>query len=330
MKHGIIAMTILCLALPILYGGCVSKPRTETIHMSDEEFLQALDPFLAEGERIEDISTEAPEPGYLSGLELLKWLAETFEQSGRLDPISLKIYINNKLESLDQRWILDTKVHVPILVYNLNENASQSPRGYDYCYFVYASHPIMGTVYEGFSFYNENTGNLLYIGMDSGLAVSRIAHKYWQQWETSGLRTRHIISKYQAKEYFARTVGTPTRGDPIAVNYAWNRAIGRYHFYWYFETEARSAGGAEGYIMDSLLFVESSADLKDPLGYMQRANTSYRSAGNMDMPTVIAKLPEPLGLYDAIENRARQASSGPLNNSITIRPITADELQPVR
>ena len=105
-------------------------------------------------------------------------------------------------------------------------------------------------------------------------------------------------------------------------------------FQWYFETDARSAA-AEGYLMDARITMQSADDLRDPLGYMQRVNANYQRSGAVafagtPLPTLISKLPQPLGLYDAVETQSRQASPQPLRELVDVRILTRDDFQPVQ
>ncbi|MFP4114118.1 MAG: hypothetical protein ACLFUA_07080 [Spirochaetales bacterium] len=303
--------------------------------MPDDEFLKLVEPHLAEGESISDISTVPPEPGYLSEAEVLKRVAQDFAAGGRLD-LEYRVNLNGTDVTLDQTWLLDTSVHVPITVRNFNPVfTADTPRGYDYYHVLHASHPEMGCVFQGVFTHNDNTGHEIGLGRSSGPALDGDAHKYYRRWDPTLYNTEYIVTRIQAAEFFSRTVGEPLRGEPIAVHYPWDGPMSKNAFQWYFETNTRSAGAAEGYLMDARITMQSAADLRDPLGYMQRVNANYRNSdavafAGSPLPTLISKLPEPLGLYDAVETQSRQAHPQPLCELVDVRILSRDDFLPVQ
>ena len=87
--------------------------------------------------------------------------------------------------------------------------------------------------------------------------------------------------------------------------------------------------------MDALLSMQSVADLSDPLGYMQRVNANYQYShavafAGSPLPTLISKLPEPLGLYDAMETQSRQAYKQSLRELVNVRMLSREDFQPVQ
>ncbi|MFP4114122.1 MAG: hypothetical protein ACLFUA_07100 [Spirochaetales bacterium] len=329
--------TLICSTVVLVLFGCTpaAVQLEDAGEMPDDEFLKLVEPHLAEGESISDISTVPPEPGYLSEAEVLKRVAQDFAAGGRLD-LEYRVNLNGTDVTLDQTWLLDTSVHVPITVHNFNPVfTADTPRGYDYYYVLHASHPEIGTVFTGVYGYNENTGRDFGYHRRMGPAANYKAHEYYSDWDATGYGRTHIVTRKQASEFFSRTVGKPLRGEPIAVHYPWDGPMSESAFQWYFETNTRSAGAAEGYLMDALISMQSTADLDDPLSYMQRVNANYRNSdavafAGSPLPTLISKLPEPLGLYDAVETQSRQAHPQPLCELVDVRILSRDDFLPVQ
>ncbi|MFW5775884.1 MAG: hypothetical protein ACOCZB_01205 [Spirochaetota bacterium] len=329
--------TLICSTVVLVLFGCspAAVQLEDAGEMPDDEFLKLVEPHLAEGESISDISTVPPEPGYLSEAEVLKRVAQDFAAGGRLD-LEYRVNLNGTDVTLDQTWLLDTSVHVPITVRNLSSiRTADTPQGYDYYHVLHASHPEMGSVFEAVYTYNENTGNYTGLGMCMGPAVNYKAHEHYRDWDASGYSRGHVVTQREASEFFTRAVGKPMRGEPVAVLYPHDGPMHRAAFQWYFETNTRSAGASEGYLMDALISMQSTADLDDPLSYMQRVNANYRNSdavafAGSPLPTLISKLPEPLGLYDAVETQSRQAHPQPLCELVDVRILSRDDFLPVQ
>jgi len=324
--------------MAMLLFGCNPFTTTQnkvSVATKDDEFLKQVEPYLAEGESIDDISTVPPAPGYLSEAEVLKRVAQHFLESGRLN-LEYRVNLNDKDVVLDQSWLLDTRVHLPVTVHNFNSiSTADNPHGYDYYYVLHASHSEMGTVFTGVYSYNENTGRDFGCHRLMGPAVNYLAHEHYRDWDATGYGRKHIVTRKEAEEFFARIVGKPLRGKPIAVQYPRDTNMDEASFQWYFETDARSAGSAEGYLMDASIYMRSAADLRDPVGYMMRVNANYQysgavaSAAALPGQTLISRLPEPLGLYDALETQARQAQEQSLRELVKVRTLNRGDFIPV-
>ncbi len=290
-----------------------------------------LEPHLAEGVSPADISTEPPEPGYLSQLEALKRVAEDKAESGKLD-YEYTVIRNGERVTYDQSWLRDAQVHEPILVHNLAFRTADEPDGYDYYYYVHASHPDMGKVLGGAFFSNENTGNDWGVADKMGPAVSRSAHEHHETWSASEQVTSHVVTRSEAKEFLSRTDGEPLREEPSAVLYPNDVHTDVHAFKWYFETERGSDGEGDAYLMDSQVSVNSDRDLRNPLGYMERINASYASSdvplSITPLPTLISKVPQ-LGIYDALEEQeVRFRRLGEIAEEPEV--LTREDFEPVR
>ncbi len=327
---GMFAFTCMCV-------GCnpfgIKKENASEI--PTDEFLLQVEPYLAEGESIDEISTVPPAPGYLSETEVLKRVAQDFISRGMLN-LEYKQNINGEDIVLDQSWLKDTRFHVPITVHNFNTiSTADTPHGYDYYYVLHASHPEMGSVCVGVYTYNANTGNNVGLGMLMGPAINQLAHKYYRDWDNNGYKREYIISRRQAREFFSRTVSKSLRGDPIAIHYPYKGPMDKAAFQWYFETDARNGDMVESYLMDAFISMPSTTDLADPVEYMARINANYRSSGAVTfggtpLPTLICKLPEPLGLYDALEIQSRNGRQQSLRELVPVRILGRDDFIPVR
>ena len=335
-KYKQISTIVIGITITMLLFGCnpFKNNRDVSVEMTEDEFLKEVEPYLAKGESIDDISTVPPAPGYLSEAEVLKRVALDFLESGMLN-LEYRVNRNGKDISLDQSWLRDTKVHLPVTVHNFNPiSTADNPQGYDYYYMLHASHPEMGSVFEGVFTYNENTGNNIGLGMCMGPAVNGKAHEHYHNWDASGYSRGHVVTQKEAGEFFNRTVGKALRGVPVAVLYSYDGPMDEAAFQWYFETDARSAGASEGYLMDALISMQSTSDLDDPLSYMQRVNSNYQYSdavafAGTPLPTLISKLPEPLGLYDAMETQSRQAHPQALRELVQVPILGRGDFQPV-
>jgi len=321
-----------------LLAGCPQAGTSveEATDMEEQDFLERLEPHLAEGVSPVDISTEPPEPGYLSALEALKWVAEDKAESGKLD-YEYTVIRNGERVTYDQSWLRDAQVHEPILVHNLAFRTADEPEGFDYYYYIHASHPDMGMVLGGTFYYNENTGIDWGLTDKMGPGVSRRASENHETWSASEQVTTHVVTQSEAREFFSRTVGEPLREEPIAVLYPNDVHTDVHAFKWYFETEPGSDGEVHAYLMDSRVIVQSDRDLRNPLGYMERINASYATsdadASVTPLPTLISKVPR-LGIYDALEEQEEQFQRlSRITEDVTRdapEVLTREDFEPVR
>lgn len=330
-KHVIITLSTLCFFISACVPA-VDRQAGKTTQQEDSEFLKAVEPYLAEGENIAEIGTEPPEPGYLSGLEVLKRTAYYFYNEGAFN-LSYSILVDDEVKTFDQSWITEARFHIPILVYNFG-NTADRPLGYDYYYFLHASHPIMGNVYSILFQYNENTNNTIGIARRNGyLLGNEQASLNHAIWDPAKNHTSHVITKKEAIAFYSEIVGKPLRADPVAICMPFEQTGNEQFFQWYFETAARTAGQNEAYIMDSNITIQSKEQLTDIQAYLKSVNASYRSSsapGSVtSLPTLIAKLSRPLGIYDALDERARSATTKSMHEIVRKRVILDTELTAV-